>query len=182
MRLTDFLVLKRASFGVKILFIVTIFVMVMYLSFSLFFIYYQNRVLEEHILYEGRQLAGLTAHSSRLGVFAENEELLAGPIEGVLKYEETMLVQVYASDGRLLQARTKHGRERLINLASENPDVRVKAMNDVKKSGAILSIEHIESIDFWAPVVSGDKYTEESCYMMKVLVMLEALSGMCELY
>ncbi len=158
----DFMNIKRESFGAKILLLVTIFVMVMYLSFSLFFIYYQKQVLEEHIHDEGRQLAALIAHSSRLGVFAENQELLRDPIEGVLQYQETMLVQVYASDGRLLQARAKPGRERLIDLANEQQDVRVKAMNDVKNSGSIVSIEHGENLDFWAPVVSGDKYMEES--------------------
>lgn len=162
MRLMDVMNFKRKSFGAKILLLVTIFVMVMYLSFSLFFIYYQNSVLEGHLLYEGRQLAGLTAHSSRLGVFAENAELLAGPIEGMFQYEETMLVQVYASDGRLLQARTKPGRERLIDPANEHSDMRAKAMNDVKNAGSIISIDHIANIDFWAPVVSGDKYTDES--------------------
>lgn len=162
MRLTDFLKSKRESFGARILLLVTIFIMVMYMSFSLFFVYYQNGVLKEHILYEGRQLAGLTAHSSRLGVFAENMELLKGPIEGVLQYNEAMHVQVYTSDGRLLQARSKAGGEHLIDLANEHPDVRVNAMNDVKKTGSVINIEHDEDIDFWAPVVSGEKFTEES--------------------
>jgi hypothetical protein len=119
-------------------------------------------VLEEHLLYEGRQLAGLIAHSSRLGVFSENAELLEGPIEGVLQYEEMLLVQVYASDGRLLQARSKPGKDHLIGSVSDHSDVRVKAMNDVKNAGSIISIDHTQTIDFWAPVVSGDKYTEES--------------------
>lgn len=162
MRLMDFLKIKRESLGAKILLVVTIFIMVLYVTFSLFFVYYQSRVLEEHLLYEGRQLASLISHSSRLGVFAENAELLAGPIEGMLQYEETVLVQVYASDGRLLQVRTKPGRERLIDPADEHSDVRAKAMNDVKNAGSIISIDHIKNIDFWAPVVSGDKYTEES--------------------
>ncbi|MBI5664679.1 MAG: response regulator [Nitrospirae bacterium] len=164
MRLTDFLKAKRESLGAKILLITTLFIMVMYVSFSFFIVYYQNRVLKEHLLYEGRQLAGLTAHSLRLGVFAENKELLKGPIESILQYKETIYVQVYAPDGKLLQALAKPGREHLIDLINEHPDVRMKAMTEVKGSGSIISIEQSENIDFWAPVVSGDKYTEESLF------------------
>jgi signal transduction histidine kinase len=162
MRLTDFLKSKRESIGAKILLIVTIFIMVMYVSFSLFFVYYQSRVLEDHLLYEGRQLAGLTAHSLRLGVFAENKELLKGPIESILQYKETILVQVYASDGRLLQGQAKPGKEHLIEPANEHPDELVNAMNDVKDKESIIIIEHSENIDFWAPVVADEKYTEQS--------------------
>jgi len=162
MRLTDFLKSKHESFGAKILLLVTIFVMVMYLSFSLFFIYYQNRTLEEHLLYEGRQLAGLTAHSSRLGVFSENEELLAGLIEGILQYEDAMLVQVYAFDGRLLQEQAKPGIEHGIERAIIDHDVRVNAMKEVNETVSIITIDHSEYIDFWTPVMSGQTYTEES--------------------
>jgi len=165
MRLKEYLKLKRESLGAKILLIVTLFIMVMYVFFAWFFVYYQDRALKEHLLHEGRQLAGIVAYSSRLGVFTENMQLLKGPTEGVMQRDEALLVQVYASGGRLLHSHVRAGTKNFMQLADEDQGARVRAMEDDRDAGAVISIEGKENIDFWAPVLSGSRYAEEDIYI-----------------
>jgi signal transduction histidine kinase/CheY-like chemotaxis protein len=163
MQLMEFLKSKRESLGAKILLVVTLFIMVMYVSFACFFVYYQGRAIREHLFYEGRQLAGMVAYSSRLGVFTENMELLKGPLEGVMQRDEVILVQVYASGGRLLHSQVRAGTKHFMHPADEDQGERMRAMG-AAKDAAVISIEDNENIEFWAPVLSGARYVKEDFY------------------
>ena len=167
MQLMEFLKSKRESLGAKMLLIVSLFIMVMYVSFSCFFVYYQDRALKEHLFDEGRQLAGFVAYSSRLGVFTENMDLLKGPLEGVFQRDDAILIQVYTSGGRLLHSQVRAGTKYFMQRADKDQGARVRAMKDARDAGAVISIEDNENIDFWAPVLSGARYAEEDFYFSK---------------
>ncbi len=111
MKFLDFLKYNRESFGAKIFYLSTIFIVIIYLSFTAFFIYYQSKMLKKNLISEGEQLASLLAYSSRLGVFAENEDLLKGPIEGIVQNKEVMLVQIFTVDGKKLKTLRRPGKE-----------------------------------------------------------------------
>ncbi|RJR23073.1 MAG: HAMP domain-containing protein [Nitrospiraceae bacterium] len=173
----DILKLKRKSFGTRILLIVTLFIMVMYVTFAMVFVLYQSETLNDHLLHEGEQLARLTAYNARIGVFSENDDLLKDTLEAILMYKEALVVQVYTSDGRLLQTRVKAGMPKPTDLTSENPDVHASVMSNVKSSGTHNIIENSNDVDIWAPVVSGGTYTEESLLLNETQPATEEIIG-----
>src|SRR5919108_1279399 len=100
MDLLDALKNKRYSFGLKFLLIFTTFVAVTSISFTVLFFNHQRALLEEHLDGEGKLLARLLAHNARLGVFAENSDLLKDPVDGVLEHEGTLFVSIVTAEGK----------------------------------------------------------------------------------
>ncbi len=154
---------KTRSLGTKIFYLFTVFIIVIYVSFSAFFVYYQSQMLKEHLAEEGRQLANLLADNLKLGVFAENDDLLRGPVESILEYDETILVQAFNNEGK-----------QLISLAKKGAQIEQTEMSELEKQRSILESIRIkyaplqlsgrESMEFWAPVKSGERFTEENLY------------------
>jgi signal transduction histidine kinase len=161
MNVLEYMRLNRRSFGTKIIAWFSLFIIMIYLSFSAFFIYYQSRMMREHILYEGEHLAGLIAHSARLGVFAEDKDLLKGPLEGVLQYDEAVMVQVFNDEGWELSA-MKKSEESYGRFADK--EAAIRAMEEFDRTGAIFHIEKGDIIEFWAPVTSRERYSEEELF------------------
>ncbi|MBI5018168.1 MAG: hypothetical protein HZB55_22105 [Deltaproteobacteria bacterium] len=72
-------------------------------------VHVQGRLLSDQIQREGLNLAVLLADAVRVGVFAENPELLAGPVENVLRRRDVRQVWVFGARRRLLKHANRPG-------------------------------------------------------------------------
>ena len=87
------------NFGIKVFAAFTLFIFIISFSFTSFFIHRQGKSLRESLIKNGRLLARILAHNSRIGVFSENEELLRGPVEGIFQQEGVLEVSVFNLEG-----------------------------------------------------------------------------------
>ncbi len=156
-----FLKHNKISFGTKIFYVFTIFIVLTYISFSSFFIYYQSKTLKKNLINEGKLLIDLLSYSSRLGVFAENANLLKDPIEGIMHNKEVMLVQVFTDNGRQLKKQERTGKETNEKSSKKYFTRHDKIMNMIKKSKSTYYSEDNDTFEFWAPVISKRTKSEE---------------------
>jgi len=161
MKFLDFLKHSRKSLGAKIFYLFTVSIVIIYFSFAAFFIYYQSKTLKQNLISEGEQLASLLAYNSRLGVFAENEDLLLDPIEGILQNKEVMLVQVFTSDGEELKTQRRPEGETFGKPVEQDFKKLEKTINSLRRSKSPFYSESDNEIEFWAPVLSSADYIEE---------------------
>ena len=164
MNLPDFLKFNRQSFSTKIFYLFTACFFIAFISFSLTFIYYQSNTLKSNLIQQGKLLTGLLARSARLGVFAENKELLKGPVESICHHKEIILVQIFTDSGTQLTSAVKQiGTESGCNL-NKNGAMDREALETVKNSRSLHYSENKGNITFWAPVFSGWSQGDE--YML----------------
>lgn len=163
MRLMDFLKYKRDSLGAKIFYFFTIFILVIFYSFTAFFIYYQIETMKDNLIENGTQLAGMLAYNSRLGVFAENKDLLDGPVKGIMQDQEVVMVQVFTIEGSELIGIAKNETAAKGILPDSDLKEMERIFNLLKKSRDDLYVEDSNEIEFWAPVTvsSHDRYAKE---------------------
>jgi hypothetical protein len=150
----------RNSFRAKIFYSFTAFIAVIYISFIIFFNYYQSKSLKNNLIRDGKQLASLLAYSSRLGVFAENKDMLIDPIEGILQHKEVLLVEIFTSNGNQLKSMGK----RISSTFNQDKVKQEEIFDMVRHTKTIVYIEHKDHIEFWAPVIIGGSYSEESLF------------------
>ena len=155
---------STGSFSTKIFYLFTASIIVIYFSFTAFFIYYQRNMLKDHLSYEGKQLARLLANDLRLGVFAENDDLLKVPLEGIMQYNEAIMVEVYTDEGKQLMTMAKSDQYNVKDLATADIGFRNKVFDNINKSKSIVHFKRDDNFEFWAPVISGGSYSEEGLY------------------
>ncbi len=160
-------IVNRESLAARIFFWFTLFIVIIFFSFTSFFTFYQRKTMKNDLISEGEQLTRLLAYNSRLGVFAENKDLLRDPIEGIMQDDEVVLVQVFTVDGRELKKMV-----RLEGDKSHNPpgvqfrDI-INRINILNESETISYFEDKNIIEFWAAVVSSGGYSEEEALYFK---------------
>lgn len=162
MLVIDLLTKRRNSFSFKFFFLFTAFIAVVSVSFTIFFFHHQRTVLRENLAGKGKLLSNLLAYNVRLGVFAENGDLLKDAVEGVLQHDEVLFVTIVTAEGKLL-------REQANKSVLSNPERGFPHWNTrferVKKDTTPQSIEGGDLIEFWSPVVSTLSYpTAESMF------------------
>lgn len=146
---------RRNSFGLKIFLLFTAFIAIVSVSFTFFFFHHQRTVLRENLAGEGRLLSSLLAYNVRLGVFAENGDLLKDAVEGVLLHDEVLFVTIVTHEGKLLREQTHKS-------VLSNPERGFPHWNtrfeQLRKGSAPQIIEGSDVIEFWSPVVSTLSY------------------------
>ena len=125
-------------FRTKIFMIFSFLIVSITLAFTVFFFNYQRHSLTEKITSKGELLAGMLAHSVRLGVFAENAALLAMPINGIMNNPEVMAVVVFTADGRSLAFRYREGTSD--HAVPELKDPRFDAL----RKGTVPKLQYLE--------------------------------------
>lgn len=160
MKLLSYLRCDSENLGSRIFYFFTISILIIYISFTIFFIYQQSRTLKRNLINEGRLLANLLAYHSRLGVFAENKDLLKTPLEGIVRHNEVLLAQIFTADGRELKTMGR--------LKEEKPLEEYPKTIDMSGGSDPVFFESSGYIEFRAPVVSGERYSaEEDLYFTK---------------
>ncbi len=145
-------------FFTKIFAAFAIFISVISLAFTSFFIQQQSRTHTDNLITEGILLSRILAFNSRLGIFFENKEQIKDQIVGVIRQEGVMNVYVYDLEGRIAQSmrRPKEGAQsagtappRADESRDQNAVFRLRAM---KKT---FYLETSDTFEFWASVISG---------------------------
>lgn len=153
---------RRERFSAKMFFLVAAFVLVVSIFFMIFFVTNRGSALKDNLLKEGELLAGLLAHGARVGVFAENEDLLRDPVEGILTRENVIAVAVFNDEGRVILRKEGSGRE----VTPVSDQERSAIFERLRFSRKSLVLEKEDFIAVWGPVISAKAFSpEESLYL-----------------
>jgi hypothetical protein len=150
------------TFAVKIFMATILLVLFLSVSFTAFFVHNQRKSLADVLVREGEVLAKSLAYTVRLGVFAENPDLLKDPVDGVLLNSEVTQVAVYTSSGKLLEVKRKGdtGSKQAPSLLPSK--ARQDLFNQLRKSTGSRMIDRgFDALEIWAPVRAGSLYTDD---------------------
>jgi PAS domain S-box-containing protein len=153
----------RESFKAKLFSLFTLVIVVISLSFTIFFVLHESNNYQEQLVSEGKLLASLLAYNSRLPVFAENAEALQSAAEGIVKHDNVAAVAIYGSGGEMLAKVNKGGSAG--NGAMKGEDVRKIIGSEPGKIPSPSFVETGEEISFYSPIISEMIYpSTESLY------------------
>jgi len=113
-------------------------------------------LVEEQFTKRGEVVASNLAYSSQLGVFAEDKQLLASSIRGVVGDPDVSYVYIYGEDGKIL---AKGGRQ-----VSELPDlneelaaeVQAQLIPDREPFSKQVVVGGMRFVEFFAPILSEE--------------------------
>lgn len=159
-----FNILKRPgeTFAAKIFLAIILLIVVLSLSFTGFFVHYQWKTRTEEMGRQGEEVARLLAYTVRLGVFAENPDLLKDPVDGVLQNRGILRVTVYSLDGRPIREgfRKAAGDEKLKAVLSEK-DLQATLSRLKRTRDAVSLSRNADTMESWVPVLSGSRNPED---------------------
>jgi PAS domain S-box-containing protein len=153
----------RESFKAKLFSLFTLVIVVISLSFTIFFVLHESNNYQEQLVSEGKLLASLLAYNSRLPVFAENAEALQSAAEGIIKHDNVAVVAIYGAGGEILATVNRGGSAG--NGAMKGEDVKKIIGSDPGKIPSPSFVETGEEISFYSPIISEMIYpSTESLY------------------
>jgi len=163
----NFLKTLRENFRIRVFTVFAILISIISFSFAAFLIHQERKSLTESVISKGTLLARVLAHSSRIGVFSENEELLGSPVESVLDQEGVLEVLIFNLNGKLLR-KDKKGRswnhEMYLNSHTEGPK---DVFQRLKESMPSFYLEQENTFQFWTTVMSGSGYAGEESLLLE---------------
>ena len=152
----------KESFRAKLFTLFAIVIVVISLSFTIFFVVHESNSYRKQLVNEGNLLASLLAYNSRLAVFAEDREALQSVAEGVSRDRKVRSVYIFNADGELL---AKESKPESGVLPPYDKEVRKRF---AENSNSALPPQHYETgsdILFYTPIISEVLYpTTESLY------------------
>lgn len=150
------------TFAAKIFLVITLLILFLSVSFTAFFVHNQMKSLTDVLVREGEVLAKSLAYTVRLGVFAENRDLLRDPVEGVLLNNEVMQVSVFNSNGKLLEEKRKGSGDTQKDTVLLNAKEKQDLYNRLRKYGSTQYINRgFDTLEVWAPVRAGSRYSDD---------------------
>ncbi|GLI36748.1 response regulator [Geobacter hydrogenophilus] len=154
---------RRDSVGLRFFLLFTLFIAVISVSFTVFFFQQQRSALKDSLVNEGKLLAKLLAHNIRLGVFAENAELLRDPIQGILEHEGVLFVSIVTAEGKALQ---EQAHKKVINNSGRAFPHWSSRFERLKGTAEPSVYEGDDIFEFWAPVMSSSSVlADESLFL-----------------
>jgi len=158
----DFIRQLGETFAAKIFLVIILLVLFLSASFTAFFVHNQMKSLTAVLVREGEVLAKSLAYTVRLGVFAENRDLLKDPVDGVLLNDEVLQVSVYNSSGKLLEEKRKGGVEAPKDKALLNNKEKQDLFNRLRKINSTQNVNRgFDALEIWAPVRAGSRYSDD---------------------
>jgi uncharacterized membrane protein affecting hemolysin expression len=97
-----------STFRARIFWSVIPIILILFALVAAFNLRQHTRLVEEQFRKRGQVVASNLAYSSQLGVFAEDKQLLASSIRGVVGDPDVAYVYIYGEDGKIL---AKGGRQ-----------------------------------------------------------------------
>jgi signal transduction histidine kinase/CheY-like chemotaxis protein len=134
-------------------------IVIISLSFTGFFIHYQKKSRTDLLINKGELIAVQLAENARIGVFAENVELLLHSLHSVMHQEEILAVKIFTDKGRLLINERKAGNSKGWRTIRQAAETEQKIMQQLLKSRTPTYLPHERTIDFWAPIQSETHYS-----------------------
>jgi signal transduction histidine kinase len=159
------------TFAAKIFLVIICLILVMSVAFTAFFVHNQRKSQTDVLVRQGEVLAKLLAYNARLGVFAENPELLKDPVDGVMQNNEVLQVSIFSLSGKLLKEHRKKGSGQPGKDFSLNGKEMRDIFNRLKNNRNLLYVwSGSDTLESWAPVTSGSRYsTEEALFFSDAL-------------
>jgi signal transduction histidine kinase len=162
MKLRKMLLRPGDTFAAKIFLVIICLILVMSVAFTAFFVHNQWKSQTDILVRQGEVLAKLLAYNARLGVFAENPELLKDPVDGVLQNNEVLQVSIFSLSGKLLKEQRKKGSGQPGKDFSLDGKKMRDIFNRLKNSRNLLYVwSGSDTLESWAPVTSGSRYSSE---------------------
>src|SRR5512135_2737531 len=115
----------KESLRAKVFSLFTFFIVIISVSFTIFFIRHESKNYQEQLVNEGRLLAGLLADNARLPVFAENREALETAADGITRNDNVTAVAIFAANNDLLAeaGKDRSGRDPGLDKAAEKTKI-----------------------------------------------------------
>lgn len=148
----------REGFGAKIFAVFALFIVVVSCCFTVLFLRHETQSLTEGLVTQGELFVQLLSHSSRVGVFSENQDLLKDNIQGVVQNREVLAAAVFNVDGKLLREETRSGSQDLRTVGNETTK---EIISRLVKNPSPLRFDRSTALEFWAPILSTVAYASE---------------------
>jgi signal transduction histidine kinase len=153
----------RENFTTRIFVVIALLIIIISVSFTAFFIRQQTNSRKESMIREGELLARMLAHNGRLGVFAENENLLKDPIEGIMHNKDVLRVRIVNHDGKLLGDQLKPSGAMFPDIDDQKEHPSPKLVEFLRRSRRQMYFQSDNTFEFWAPVLASSEYfTDET--------------------
>lgn len=149
---TAFFPRLKESFRAKVFSLFIFFIVVISLSFTIFYIKHESRSYLKQLVNEGELLSSLLAYNSKLPVFAENREALLDAAEGIVTHEHVVSVKIFAADGHLLAERKMGGNTGDTEAGPD--DNRMNISDLIRKLRSPAYVEKKNGIAFYAPIIT----------------------------
>lgn len=175
MKLRKLMLRPGDTFAAKIFLVIISLILVMSVAFTVFFVHNQWRTQTDVLVRQGDVLAKLVAYNARLGVFAENPELLKDPVEGVLQNNEVLQVSIFNLNGTLLQEQRRKGSEQQGRDFVLDEKRKRDILNSLRKSRDVLHAGNEDDVlESWVAVTSGSRpSSEETLYFSDAILQTE---------
>jgi signal transduction histidine kinase len=175
MKLRKMLLRPADTFAAKIFLVIISLILVMSVAFTAFFVHNQWESQTDILVRQGDVLAKLVAYNARLGVFAENPELLKDPVEGVLQNNEVLQVAIFNLNGALLQEQRRKGSEQQGKDFVLDGKKMSDILNRLRKSRDVLHVRTgNDFMESWVAVTSGSRApSEEALFFSDAILQTE---------
>lgn len=157
---------RAESLSSKIYLILIGSIVIISVVFIVFFIHYQKRSRTEILINKGELLAEQLAEDVRIGVFAENRELLIDPLRTVMRQREVLKAKIFIANGILLieqQRSSVRGKPESGNSISQEEQNVIGLLRKTRKP---YCLPGEETIEFWAPVQFETNYAPEEALFL----------------
>ena len=153
--------MATGSFTAKIFIVQAISVVIISLIFTGYFILRERRAMTELLLNKGEILAQQLADACRIGVFAENADLVEAPLANVLKQKEVLGVRVFTLQGKLLSERRSQDTDRPCMEATPGLEANRDVFHTLRETEKPVTLQKSTCIKIWAPILTADLYSPD---------------------
>jgi len=155
------------SFGIKLFLLLSLFIFIISLSFTLFYIYHQKNYLKKYILNKGILLVNILAYNSRIGVFSENTDFLITPVSSIIQNDDVVEVAIFNHDWNVLIKKEKYYIEDIENKFKEQIVNKKIPFDSAKKNRPVFYYEKNRIIEFWSVVYSSYNLFNDDIFFNK---------------
>ncbi len=153
----------KENFTAKIFIVIALLIIIISVCFTTFLIRQQSKAVKESLIREGELLTRMLAYNGRLGVFAENENLLKDPVEGIMQNRDVVRVRVLNYEGILLKENRKSSWETFPESSDYENSRMKKTISILREYNEPYYFQDKDYFEFWSPVLTDSEYfTDET--------------------
>ena len=158
----------QEKFAVRVFAAFTAVIAMTSISYTFFCVYNERDTLTEAVINKGKLLSEMLAYSSKIGVFSENQTLLASVVEGIFQTQEVLEVSIFNAGGELLKERRRtDSLQRPLAAIEREQKPANHLFERLKESASSLKLEAKDYFEFWAPVTVGSGYSQEEILILE---------------
>lgn len=133
-------------------------------TFTFFYLRVQLEYLENEMVKDGKILTGISANNARLGIFAQDRNLLSTALRTAISVDGVIGACAYDNEGQLLHRDFIPGWEQS-EMCLDHEKMAKDALNHLQESHDIFHFENKNTISFWSIVSTKSlKFSEENLY------------------